>query len=166
MMSQNCGELRGGGARFEDLYIEQRLEIKAAVVAGELEIETCRLEGVAARWRSPSRVVLHARTGISTVAIGELLARHADRVPMPSTRLIPAPELDPPRAWKDWSRNLAQRLAPYSGQVRYISRRAAVVRAEGWTAISAPSLVRVERRGEPLLGPARGVGPPPAGLLA
>jgi hypothetical protein len=148
-LSQNCGELRGGGARFEDLYLEQRLELNAAVAGGEVEIETCRLEGVAARWRSPSRVILHARTGISATAIGELLARHADRVPMPATRLIPSPEMDPPRTWMDWSRNLAQRLAPFAGQVRYIGRRAAVVRAEGWTAISAPALVRVERRGEP-----------------
>ncbi len=95
-LSQNCGELRGGGARFEDFYLEQRLELTAAVTGGEFEIETRRLEGVAARWRSPARVILHARTGISPTAIGELLARHADRVPMPSTRLIPAPEMDPP----------------------------------------------------------------------
>ena len=148
LLSENCGELRGGGARFEDLYLEQRLELKVAVTGGELEIETCRLEGVAARWRSPSRVILSARTGISTAAIGELLARHADRVPMPSTRLIPAPEMDPPRAWKDWARNLAQQLVAFHGVVRYISRRAAVVRAEGWTPISTPALVRVERRGE------------------
>jgi len=148
LLSENCGELRGGGARFEDLYLEQRLELKATVTGGELEIETCRLEGVAARWRSPSRVILSARTGISTAAIGELLARHADRVPMPSTRLIPAPEMDPPRAWKDWARNLSRRLAAFDGVVRYISRRAAVVRSEGWTPISTPALVRVERRGK------------------
>ena len=148
-LSQNCGELRGGGARFEDLYLEQRLELRAAVTGGEFEIETCRLEGAAARWRSPSRVILHARTGISTTAIGELLSRHADRVPMPSTRLIPAPEMDPPREWIEWARHLTRRLAPFQGLVRYISRRAAVLRAEGWTPISTPALIRVERRENP-----------------
>ena len=148
VLSQNCGELRGGGARFEDLYLEQRLELRAEVTGGELELETCRLEGMAARWRSPSRVILHARTGISPTAIGELLARHADKVPMPSIRLIPAPEMDPPRSWVDWARNLTQRLAPFHGSVRYLCRRAAIVRAEGWTPISTPALVRVERGGD------------------
>jgi len=146
-LSQNCGTLRGGGARFEDLYLEQKLELKAQLTEGELEFETCRLEGVAARWRSPSRVILHARTGISTAAIGQLLARHADRAPMPSTRLIPAPEMDPPRIWVDWVRALTQRLHPHHGSVRYVSRRAAIVRAEGWTPISTPALVRVELGG-------------------
>ncbi len=148
-LSQNCGELRGGGARFEDLYLEQRLELTAAVTGGEFEIETRRLEGVAARWRSPARVILHARTGISPTAIGELLARHADRVPMPSTRLIPAPEMDPPREWMEWARHVTERLAPSQGVVRYVSRRAAVVRPEGWTPVSTPALVRVERRIDP-----------------
>ena len=148
-LSQSCGELRGGGARFEDLFLEQRLELRATINGGELELETCRLEGVAARWRSPSRVVLHARTGISTAAIGELLASHADRVVMPSARPIPAPEMDPPRSWMTWSRTLAEKLAPFRGVVRFIHRRAAVVRAEGWTPIVTPALVRVERRGAP-----------------
>lgn len=149
ILSQRCGELRGGGARFEDLYLEQRLEVKAARPLGAFEIESVQLEGVAARWRSPSRVILHARTGISAAAIGDLLARHADRVPMPAPRLIPAPEMDAPRAWLDWAQVVTERLAHLRGQVRYISRRAAVVRAEGWTPISSPALVRVERLGEP-----------------
>lgn len=146
-LSQNCGDLRGGGARFEDLYLEQRLELKANFSEGRVEFETCRLEGAAARWRSPSRVILHARTGISATAIGELLARHADKVPMPTGRLIPAPEMDPPRVWAEWAGNLTQRLAPVRGSVRYIGRRAAVVRAESWTPVSAPALIRVERGG-------------------
>jgi len=83
LLSERCADLRGGGARFEDLYIEQRLEVRAVASSGELQVESCRLEGAAARWRSPSRSVLHARTGLSTSAIGELLGQQADRVALP-----------------------------------------------------------------------------------
>lgn len=148
LLSERCTDLRGGGARFEDLYLEQRLEMRAVATDGELHVESCRLEGAAARWRSPSRVILHARTGLSTTAIGELLARQADRVALPPSRPLPGAEMDPPRRWLEWAREVASRLAPASSVIRYMSRRAAVVRSDGWVPISSPALVRVERSGD------------------
>jgi hypothetical protein len=148
LLSQRCADLRGGGARFEDLFLEQRLEMRAVVSGSELHVEECRLEGAAARWRSPSRVVLHARTGLSARAIGELLGRHADRVALPPTRPALVAEMDPPRGWLEWAREVASRLRPAPCIVRYLSRRAALVRAGSWTPISTPPLVRVERSGD------------------
>ncbi len=147
LLSERCADLRGGGARFEDLYLEQRLEVRAVASGGELQMEFCRLEGAAARWRSPSRTVLHARTGLSPSAIGELLGRQADRVALPPARPLPAPEIDPPRQWLEWAREVACRLGPAPSVVRYLCRRAAVVRSDGWARASGPPLVRVEGSG-------------------
>ena len=147
-LTQRCNDLRGGGARFEDLYIEQRLELKAAVTGDQIELEECRLEGAAARWRSASRMVLHARTGLSASAIGELLAQHADRVAMPPVRPTTMAEMTPPRVWLDWARQVGSRLAPNPSVVRFLNRRSAVVRRDGWVAISSPAHVRIERSGE------------------
>ena len=148
LLSERCSDLRGGGARFEDLYLEQRLEVRAVASDNDLQIESCRLEGAAARWRSPSRTVLHARTGLSTSAIGELLGRQADRVALPPSRPLPAPEIDPPRRWLEWAREVACRLGPAPSVIRYLSRRAAVVRSDGWARVASPPLVRVEQSGD------------------
>ena len=148
-LSERCNDLRGGGARFDDLYLERRLELKAVVTGDQIEVEECRLEGAAARWRSASRMVLHARTGLAAHAIGELLAQHADRVAMPPTRPSAMVEMDPPRVWLYWARQVGSRLAPNPSVVRYFNRRAAVVRADGWAAISSPAHVRIERSGDP-----------------
>jgi hypothetical protein len=148
LLSERCAELRGGGARFEDLYLEQRLEMRAVGSPGGLQLEACRLDGVAARWRSPSRTVLHARSGLSVASIAELLGRHADRVALPPAKPLPAAEMDPPRRWSDWAREIISRLAPAPVVVRYLSRRAAVVRGDGWVPVSSPALVRVERAGD------------------
>lgn len=148
ILVQRCSGLRGGGARFEDLFLEQRLELRATVAAGELEVESCRLEGAAARWRSPARAVLRARTGISAANIGHLLADRGNGSALPAIRPVPAPELDAPRGWLEWAREIAGRLGPAQGVVRFISRRAAVVRADGWAAVSTPALTRIEVGGE------------------
>jgi hypothetical protein len=148
LLSERCVDLRGGGARFEDLYLEQRLEVRAVAVDNQFQTESCRMEGAAARWRSPSRVVLLARTGLSTSAIGELLGRQADRVALPPSRPLPKAELDPPRRWLEWAREVSGRLGPSSSVIRYLSRRAAVIRGDGWVPISSPPLVRIERSGE------------------
>lgn len=148
MLSERCADLRGGGTRFEDLYLEQRLEVRTVVAAGDLQVESCRLEGAAARWRSPSRTVLHARTGLSAPAIADLLGRQADRVALPPSRPLPIAEMDPPRQWMEWAREIADRLAPAPTTIRYMKRRAAVVRNDGWVAVSGPALVRVERSGD------------------
>lgn len=148
MLSERCADLRGGGARFEDLYLEQRLEVRAVGERGELHVESCRQEGAAARWYSPSRSVLHARTGLSTAAIAELLGRQADRVALPPSRPLPTAEMDPPRPWLEWAREVSGRLGPAPSRIRYISRRAAVIRAEGWAPVASPALVRIERGGD------------------
>lgn len=148
LLSERCAELRGGGARFEDLYLEQRLEVRVVATGEEVQVESCRLEGSAARWRSPSRVVLHARTGLSTSAIAELLGRQADRVSLPHSRPLPKAEMDPPRQWLEWAREVACRLRPAPSIIRYLSRRAAVIHSDGWVPVSSPGLVRIERSGE------------------
>ncbi len=147
-LAERCADLRGGGARFEDLYLEQRLESRVRATNGELQVEECRTDGAAARWRSPSRVVLHARTGLSTAGLAELLGRHADRVALPPARALPASELDPPRGWRDWAREVAARLDPAPAVVRFFRRRAAVVRVGAWAPIASPAIIRVERGGE------------------
>lgn len=148
LLSERCAGLRGGGARFEDLFLEQRLEVRAVASGNELQVESCRLEGAAARWRSPSRSVLHARTGLSTSAIGELLGRQADRVAIPPSRPLPPAEMDPPRRWLEWAREVAGRLGPAPSVIRYLSRRAAVIRSDGWVQAASPALVHVERSGD------------------
>jgi hypothetical protein len=148
LLSERCADLRGGGARFEDLYLEQRLEMRAVGSSDGLQFEACRLDGVAARWRSPSRTVLHARSGLSVASIAELLGRHADRVALPPAKPLPVVEMDPPRRFSDWAREIVARLAPAPAVVRYLSRRAAVVRGDGWVPVSSPALVRVECGGD------------------
>ncbi len=147
-LSEGCGDLRGGGERFEDLYLEQRLELRAVTSAGETHIEECRTEGAAVRWRAISRAVLNARTGLSGRAIAELLADHSDHPITPQGRPLPPPDMDPPRAWLDWARQAADLMAPNPSVIRYIRRRAAVVRPGAWAPISTPSWVRVELGGE------------------
>ena len=136
LLSERCAELRGGGARFEDLYLEQRLEVRVVATNSDLQVESCRLEGAAARWRSPSRAILHARTGLSTSAIAELLGRQADRVSLPHSRPLPTAEMDPPRPWMEWAHEVADRLRPAPSVIRYLSRRAAVVRSDGWVPVA------------------------------
>jgi len=147
LLAERCASLHGGGARFEDLYLEQRLELRVVTADGEKRFEECRLEGAAARWRSPSRTVLHARTGLSTAALNELLARHADRVALPPAKPVPTAEIDPPRGWTNWACEVASRLGPAPCVIRFLRRRGAVVRADGWVPVASPPLVRVERGG-------------------
>jgi hypothetical protein len=148
LLSERCADLRGGGARFEDLYLEQQLEIRAVASRGELQVESCRLEGAAARWRLPTRTILHARTGMSMTAIGELLARQAGRVALPPSRQRPPADIDPPRGWLEWAHEVTSRLEPAPSTVRYLSRRAAVIRSGNAIGITSPALVRVEREGD------------------
>lgn len=148
LLAERCANLRGEGARFEDLYLEQRLEIRTVASHGELQVESCRLEGAAARWRSPTRRILHARTGLSATAIGELLARQSKKVTLPPSRPLPASEIDPPRDWLEWAGEVASRLKPEPSVIRYLSRRAAIAHGGCAVAISSPALIRVERFGD------------------
>ena len=147
-LSEYCAGLRGGGARFEDLYLEQRLEIRAVASLGELQVESCTLEGAAARWHSPTRTILQARTGLSTTAIGELLARKAGRVALPPSRPRPPADMEPPRGWLEWAREVTSRLEPAPSIIRFLSRRAAIIRSGNAIGISSPALIRVEREGD------------------
>ncbi len=143
-MAEGLAEIRGPGGRFLDLYLERRLELRAVNEVGRLRIEASRTEGAAARWQSPARVQLHAATGLSPRTIEGLLR---DRLAIPVIRPLPPAEMDPPRGWKEWACEVAARLAPAPVTIRYVERRAAVVRPGRWSVVAAPALVRVELRG-------------------
>ena len=53
LLAERCSDLRGGGARFEDLYLEQRLEVRAVSEGSHVRVESCRLEG--GRWMNYHR---------------------------------------------------------------------------------------------------------------
>ncbi len=135
------GVQRSHAARFEELYLERRLDIFVQTGPDEPSIREIRTEGMAARWTTPSKTLLAARTGLSAQGVRELLdLKHAALRP---ARPRPAPELDPPRAWKAWAATTAQ---AYTGQhltLRLLIRRAAVVRPDGWRAVEVPVLLRM-----------------------
>lgn len=137
-LAEGCGSLRGTHPRFEDLYLERRLEIR---VSPDSSVDTVRLEGGAARWRFPSRWAMHAGSGISSAAVTELVSRYADRLKAPPHAPPPDGDLNPPPGWIDTAISVAHRGAV----VRFFKRRGVVVRRDGWRLISTPALVRVER---------------------
>jgi hypothetical protein len=143
-----CGRLEIGTPRLVDLFLERRLEVRVRAVDGTQQVEECRAEGAAARWRFPSRTVLHARTGVSSTALGELLTRAGAGLSLPPTRMVPPAELDPPRGFREWAFDVVGRLAPARPTVTYMARRAAVVRSRTWANVTSPPLVRVHL-GEP-----------------
>lgn len=178
-LSAGCRRLSGSHPRFEDLYLERRLEIR--VSAGS-ETASCRVEGGAARWRFPTRWAIHAAAGVSSKMVTELVSRYADRLDIPPISSPPAVDLEPPHEWVDWAREIAERMADHNAVVRFLARRAAVVRRDGWRPVTSPPLVRLESRtmagsallavwGHPRLGdwiralfeppPARSWSPPP-----
>lgn len=152
VLAQGLSGRRGPGGRAVDLFLEQRLELRAVQRAGDTRIEICRFEGAASRWHSPARSLLHAATGLTPRAIEGVLG---DRLPAPAVRTVPPPEMDAPRGFIEWARETAARLAPAPVTIRYLQRRAAVVRPGRWSVIGTPPLIRVERHG-----------PQPGALLA
>jgi len=159
--------------------LERRLEIS---VSAGTEVASCRMEGGAARWRFPSRWAIHAAAGVSSGAVSNLVSHFADRLDVPPGPPPPATDLDPSPGWVDWARNLTDRLVDRGAIVRYLSRRAVVIRRDGWRQVTSPSLVRIETGpdvggallavwGQPRLGdwiravfeaaPAKGWSPPP-----
>lgn len=136
-LADGCRKLRGTHPRFEDLYLERRLELR---VAAGSETASRQLAGGAARWRFPTRWAMHATAGVSPSAVSALVSRFADRLEVPPGSPPPDHDLDPPPGWLDSARTLADRGVV----VRYLNRRAAVVRRDGWRSISTPTLVRVE----------------------
>ena len=177
-LADGCRRLPGSHPRFEDLFLERRLEIR---VAAGSEVASCRVDGGAARWRFPSRWAIHAATGVSSFAVAGLVSRYADRLELPPSP-PPAVELNPPLGWVDWAREIAERTADNNTVIRFLARRAVVIRRDGWRQVTSPPLVRLESRnmgstallavwGHPRLGdwiralseplPTRGWGPSP-----
>jgi hypothetical protein len=147
-VASSCRRLHLGAPQLLDLYFERRLELRVRALDGTVQLEESRAEGSAARWRFHARSVLHARTGVSRAVVAELVARHAPQVELPEGRAVPPTELDPPRGWREWASELADRLRPGRPTVIFLARRAAVLRAGVWAPISAPDLVRVHLAGE------------------
>jgi hypothetical protein len=132
----------------DDLYLERRLELRVTTVATAPQVEECRTEGAAARWRYPSRSLLVARTGVSPDALTALLADHVEGPLLATARPGPPAEIDPPRGWLDWACDAVTRCPGGRAVVRFMCRRAAVVRPQGWVGVESPPLVRVEIDGE------------------
>ena len=144
MVAESCSDVARTSPRLEDLYLERRLDLNVVSVNGFLQVEECQTEGVAARWRFPSRSVLNGRTGVSPQAVSELLSQYADSLDVPPVRPVPPPELDAPREWRQWAHDLVSSMSPNRVSVRYISRRAAVIRPGTWSVVTSPALVRVQ----------------------
>ncbi len=73
-----------------------------------------------------------------------LVSRYADRLRVPPGPPPPVIDLDPPQGWADWAREMAGRMAGRDAVVRYLARRAVVVRRDGWRQVTSPALVRLE----------------------
>jgi hypothetical protein len=143
LLADSCQGAGHGGPRLLDLYLERRFELRVLALHGSLRVEECHLEGVAARWLFPGRTLVHGVTGISPAAIATLLSRFDDGFTLPTARFVPAAELDAPRSFREWSRELVERLAPRTASARFLARNAVVVRAGSWSLIGAPPLVRI-----------------------
>ena len=137
-----CRNLRGTHPHFEDLYLERRVEVR---VAAGTEVASCRSEGGAARWRFPSRWAVHAAAGVSSAAVAALVSRYSDRLEVPPSSPSSTIDLDPPRGWTDWARQLIETKADGEAVVRFLARRAVVIRRDGWQQVTSPPLVRLER---------------------
>lgn len=136
-LADGCRNLRGTHPRFEDLFLERRLEIHVA--PGEAAASV-RVEGAAARWRFPSRWAMRAAAGVSSNAVSELVSHYADRLEVPPSPAQAPGVLDPPPGWVDSARSLAERGVV----VRFLKRRAVVIQRGGWSRVNSPALVRVE----------------------
>lgn len=144
LLAEACRGLTASTPRLQDLYLERRLELKVTSIAGSWQAEEGRSDGAAVRWRFPSRTALHARTGTTHSALEDLLSRTARRTTVPRVRPIHPVEIDPPRRWREWAAEILGRARSGHCTVRYMARRAVVVRPDRWVAIRTPQLVRVE----------------------
>jgi len=83
---------------------------------------------------------MRAATGVSPSAISSLISQYADRLEAPPSPPPPSGDLEPPPGWVDTARTLADRGAV----IRYLKRRAVVIRRDGWSSVNSPALVRIE----------------------
>jgi len=139
-----CRSLTAATPRLVDLYLERRLELRVAAVGADLQAEESRTDGAAVRWKFPARTVLHAQTGTSPAALDDLLSRHSRRTVIPRVRPFHPVEIEPPRGWRDWAGQALRQARTGHGLVRFIARRAVVIRPGEWTVAQSPPLVRVE----------------------
>jgi hypothetical protein len=84
-LTVGCSTLSATHPRFEDLYLERRLEVRVA--SGD-EIASCRSEGSAVRWRFPSRWTMRASSGASSTIVERLISTFADRVALPPSPAV------------------------------------------------------------------------------
>lgn len=142
-LAEGCRRLSGSHPRFEDLFLERRLEVRVATAA---EVASCHVAGSASRWRFGSRWAMHAAAGVSPDVVSRLVSRYAHRLDVAPDPPSPSAALEAPEGWIDWARKLVERLAGPSATVRFLARRAVVVRRDGWRPVSSPDLVRIETR--------------------
>jgi len=138
----------GGGPRLVDLYLERRLDVRVVAVDGRQQIEDCSSEGMALRWRLPTRRVLHAHTGISPAVVERLFSTYGARPGHIAPRPVPPADLDPPRGWREWACDLVGRLGSTRSSVRFMDRRAVVIRPHTWSTVVSPPLIRVRLGGD------------------
>ena len=140
MLVDATGSMRVHTARFEELYVERRLDLFVQPGPDGPSLREIRTEGMSARWRTRSRIIMAARTGFSPEGVRQLLELKG-AAPRPS-RLLPAPELDPPHDWKTWAWETTRRYASQRLSLRLLIRNAVVIRPDGWAAIETPVLLR------------------------
>ncbi len=143
-LARSCELGKQKDAGFEDLYLERQLELRFHSHNGFSWVEECRVEGAAARWITPQRVLLQAATGTSPRTMSRLFDGHFDTRKLGLQRPHPSPELDVPRGWRARAEQLAATAAGRRLTMRLLLRRAAVVRPGEWLDVRSPLLVRLE----------------------
>ncbi len=135
--------------RLEDIYLERRREVRVTDRGGGRQVADGTVEGVAVRYRLPSRTELLAVNSLNPQGVADLLTRHGAPFTPPTFRPVPAAELDPPRGFRERALELLDHMNRQSSSVTYLVRQAAVVRPEGWTAIGSPPLLRIHSGEQP-----------------
>jgi hypothetical protein len=130
----------------EDLYLERRFELHVALTHGAQLVRECRSEGAALRWSFPDQIVLHTRNGVSPAALAELFACASEAIELPAMRPAPLAEIDPPRGWLEWAKELVGQLGD-STTASFLSRHSVVIRPGEWSVIVSPPLLHVRRNG-------------------
>jgi hypothetical protein len=145
-VAETCDAAADGSPALVDLYLEQRLEISVVRTHASPEAGECRSEGAAARWKLDRFGLLDATTGVSRLTLEALLGRFRPDLRLPNARPLPIPELDAPRGWRDWAVDTLASFGSNQVVLRYISRRAVVIRPGQWHAISSPALISLHSR--------------------
>ena len=143
LLAEHVAAVANSAPRLQDLYLERRLEVRVSHHLGTAFMEICSGEGTAARWHHGGRDLLHATAGTTPRAVSELLADNGDPRQLHLARPVPPAEMDAPRGWSEWARELVSRMAPLHPQVIFFSRQGVTIREDGWVLSDTPPLVRV-----------------------